>query len=1094
MYKNNINYSNYILSVNNNIVSKNNINTKMILNGDIPSGNYILKISYNDYSFESSILIPSIYSLHGNGTIENPYQIYNEKDLNQIRYNMDAHYLLMNDIALTENWIPVGTYNNPFKGGFDGGNHRIMNFNIQEKNNNKVVGFFGYVEPKYSYQISQFDYINKDEKTYIKNVIFENPNVSNDGDASILIGKVIFNANNLPETAYNITNPPLCIDNIRFIDGNVISYEEDAGVIIGKIDIVTRAYIKPSLNINNIYSSTTISGKKSAGLIGYINDSYQSGSGVMLGITMKNFQNTGIIDETVFNIKYADENNYSPVIGGIYGNSKINLSNYIINSIFNDPGYMVNFTHYHGLNFIGYFDRETSKSLTYTLSNGYYVSRYSRNDFTSANKIKDSNIYSSWEDFDKYWKIENIDSITRIPVLKDIDYTYTSISDISLKKYDEVSLLSYVNQKSNYSYIDYEVISNDNIIVINNYDGFEKDITINVDSDVLKLPIITYCVNNGTDEEIYTQQVSSLKTFNLIKNKFVMNGYIFDSWNTETDGKGISYQDEASFNEGISEDLRLYAQWKPIKYTLKFNSNTGVGTMNDIKLNYDESKKIPANTFTKEGYVFVGWNTKADGTGISYSDNEEVLNLSSTENDIINLYAIWEKEYATITFDANGGEGNMNKIEVKVSDDIVLTENVFTKTGYAFKGWNTKQDGTGTSYNDMQNILVQDSITLYAQWTPIKYSLFLSDGMGNNKQQELTYDKEEKIVKNEFSKKGYIFAGWNTKQDGTGTRYDDEETIHNLADTENSVIPLYAEWTPISYKIIFYANGGMGWPHEEEFIYDVEKSLPKCTFTREGYSFTGWNTELDGSGQLYSSGRKVLNLIDENDGVFELYAQWVKNDNTIINNTKDYEGFYDEKEHSIDLNIEPSDYSIKYSINNTNYDLDELPKFKEVGEYTVNYKITKDGYEDLTGSNKVKIYGIRKLGDGISLKNDILITDNNKFVDVINNIDTYSKVTEFFHYDKDKKLVDGIVKTGDFIDVNINDSKSYLYKLSLLGDVNGDGKITSADYVKIRKHIMQTELIKDNLYFHSADVNDDNKISSADYVKIRKYIMNGESL
>ena len=41
---------------------------------------------------------------------------------------------------------------------------------------------------------------------------------------------------------------------------------------------------------------------------------------------------------------------------------------------------------------------------------------------------------------------------------------------------------------------------------------------------------------------------------------------------------------------------------------------------------------------------------------------------------------------------------------------------------------------------------------------------------------------------------------------------------------------------------------------------------------------------------------------------------------------------------------------------------------------------------------------------------------------------------------------------------------------------------------------MQTELIKDNLYFYSADVNNDNKISSADYVKIRKYIMNGESL
>lgn len=216
--------------------------------------------------------------------------------------------------------------------------------------------------------------------------------------------------------------------------------------------------------------------------------------------------------------------------------------------------------------------------------------------------------------------------------------------------------------------------------------------------------------------------------------------------------------------------------------------------------------------------------------------------------------------------------------------------------------------------------------------------------------------------------------------------------------------------------------------------------------------------------------------------------------NTITNNTKDLEAFYDGKEHSINLDVEISDYSVKYSINNANYDLDELLKFKEVGEYTINYKIVKDGYEDLIGSNKVKIYGIRKLGTGLSLKNDVLITNNNKFVDVINNIDTYSKITEFFHYDEDKKQIDDVIKTGDFIDVNINDSKSYLYKLSLLGDVNGDGKITSADYVKIRKHIMQTELIKDNLYFYSADVNNDDKITSADYVKIRKYIMKEDSL
>ena len=76
--------------------------------------------------------------------------------------------------------------------------------------------------------------------------------------------------------------------------------------------------------------------------------------------------------------------------------------------------------------------------------------------------------------------------------------------------------------------------------------------------------------------------------------------------------------------------------------------------------------------------------------------------------------------------------------------------------------------------------------------------------------------------------------------------------------------------------------------------------------------------------------------------------------------------------------------------------------------------------------------------------------------------------------------------------ININNLKTFEYYLSIIGDVNSDGKISSADYVKIKKHIMETEIIKDKVYIYYADINNDNKISSADYIKVKKYIMNGE--
>ena len=65
------------------------------------------------------------------------------------------------------------------------------------------------------------------------------------------------------------------------------------------------------------------------------------------------------------------------------------------------------------------------------------------------------------------------------------------------------------------------------------------------------------------------------------------------------------------------------------------------------------------------------------------------------------------------------------------------------------------------------------------------------------------------------------------------------------------------------------------------------------------------------------------------------------------------------------------------------------------------------------------------------------------------------------------------------------------YTIVVLGDVNGDGKASAGDYVLIKNHIMQTNLIKDSANQNAADVNKDGKISAGDYVLIKNYIMKG---
>lgn len=225
-------------------------------------------------------------------------------------------------------------------------------------------------------------------------------------------------------------------------------------------------------------------------------------------------------------------------------------------------------------------------------------------------------------------------------------------------------------------------------------------------------------------------------------------------------------------------------------------------------------------------------------------------------------------------------------------------------------------------------------------------------------------------------------------------------------------------------------------------------------------------------------GEKTLSIVDE-----------------IINNSRDYEGIYDGNDHSINFDLNVDECDIKYSVNVTNYDLDKLPKFKNVGEYTVNYKISCSNSEDLFGSNKVKIYGIKDMSSSMLIKNNLLLIRDNNFSKVKAGIETYPSSSEIKHYDKNKVLNNlDLIKTGESIEIVFGVSHKLVYFISVLGDPSCDGKISSFDYVIIKKHIMNTDKINNTMISMAADANRDGKITSFDYIKIKKYIMNGDQL
>ncbi|MBQ1653360.1 MAG: InlB B-repeat-containing protein, partial [Bacteroidales bacterium] len=151
--------------------------------------------------------------------------------------------------------------------------------------------------------------------------------------------------------------------------------------------------------------------------------------------------------------------------------------------------------------------------------------------------------------------------------------------------------------------------------------------------------------------------------------------------------------------------------------------NGGAGTMTAQTFTEGEAQALTRNAFTYDGYSFSGWNTVQGGSGASYTDGQTI-----TATADMTLYAQWTSNgtnptpgptpsnTVTVTFDANGGTGEMIPQTFTIGTAQALTANAFTKENNWFTGWNTAIDGQGTAYTDSQEITATENMTLYAQW------------------------------------------------------------------------------------------------------------------------------------------------------------------------------------------------------------------------------------------------------------------------------------------------------------------------------------------------------------------------------------------
>ena len=250
-------------------------------------------------------------------------------------------------------------------------------------------------------------------------------------------------------------------------------------------------------------------------------------------------------------------------------------------------------------------------------------------------------------------------------------------------------------------------------------------------------------------------------------------------------------------------------------YTVTYNNNGGSGCTT-TSVTYGGKYGTMCEP-TRNGYVFIGWFDE------NYKDKP--LNYyADTYSDLKNAFG-YDAD-ALYNHYITYGKGEGRRISQYVKGDS-FTGNA-NKTIYA--GW-------------------------YAQGYTISYNS--NGGTGSMASDVVKTGGTATIKANEFTKKGYTFAGWTTKSDGTddGYNWTGWSGTWNYVDGQygiaNKTLKLYARWTPKSYTISYNSNGGTGTMASDTVSTGSKATIKSNTFTKTGYKFVGWTTKSDGTDDGY---------------------------------------------------------------------------------------------------------------------------------------------------------------------------------------------------------------------------------------------------
>lgn len=309
-------------------------------------------------------------------------------------------------------------------------------------------------------------------------------------------------------------------------------------------------------------------------------------------------------------------------------------------------------------------------------------------------------------------------------------------------------------------------------------------------------------------------------------------GYEFLGWYYDEE-----FTIKANPNDVLNKNVMLYAKWEKVKYDITFDLNGVIGTVQTQPVEYDEEFVIPCCDVENKGYKFIGWNTKADGTGTTYYEYDKVKNLSNGNN--VTLYAVWEKIAYKLTIQLNNGQADL--IYTLNYQDYLPSVNLPSKPNSEFLGWFIYDNGEEKEFSFINSKMPDSDLLIYAKYLGEVNIIFTIN--------EEVYTSITGIVGDEISaiptytKPGYQFDGWYLE--------DTYQTPFNLTIYPERDITIYGKITPNIITINFNGNGNTGGSMTPQTIeYGSNTPIKLNTFVNTGYKFIGWEyngkTYVDG--------------------------------------------------------------------------------------------------------------------------------------------------------------------------------------------------------------------------------------------------------